>query len=203
MDMNIAYRYYGQKPLYLNLTNRCTNKCKFCIRYTASGVDGVDLWLEREPSVEEIKEALIESDYKSAEEIVMCGYGEPMMRWDIIPDICRFIKEGNPTARIRINTNGHGNRIAGHDITPSFEGLVDEISISLNAKNAKEYHDICVCDYGEDGFHELLDFARKAKDHVGSVVLSIVDVLPAEDIECCKEIAKEAGVPLRIREMIN
>lgn len=203
MDMNIAYRYYGQKPLYLNMTNRCTNKCKFCIRYTDSGVDGVDLWLEREPSPEEIKQALLENDYKNAQEIVMCGYGEPTMRWDIIPEICRFIKEGNPCAKIRINTNGHGNRIAGHDITPSLQGLVDEISISLNAKNAKEYNDICVCDYGEDGFSELLDFARKAKEHVPVVVLSIVDVLPAEDIECCKEIAIAAGVPLRIREMIN
>lgn len=203
MDMNIAYRYYGQKPLYLNMTNRCTNKCKFCIRYTDSGVDGVDLWLRREPTLDEIKQALEEKDYKSCEEIVMCGYGEPMMRWDIIPQICRFIKEGNPDIKIRINTNGHGNRIAGRDITPSLKGLVDEISISLNAKNSKEYHDICVCDYGEEGFDELLDFAKKAKEHVSSVVLSVVDVLPKEDIECCKKIAHEAGVPLRVREMIN
>ena len=203
MDMNIAYRYYGQKPLYLNMTNRCTNKCKFCIRFTDSGVDGVDLWLKKEPELDEIKQALVENDYKSCSEIVMCGYGEPMMRWDIIPDICRFIKEGNPDTKIRINTNGHGNKIAGHDITPSFEGLVDEISISLNAKNAKEYHEICVCDYGEDGFDELLDFAQKAKKYVKSVVLSIVDVLPPEDIAQCRAIAEKVGVPLRIREMIQ
>lgn len=203
MDMNIAYRYYGQKPLYLNMTNRCSNKCKFCIRYTDSGVDGVDLWLSHDPSKEEIIKALEDNDYKSCEEIVMCGYGEPTMRWEIIPEICRFIKGGNPRVKIRINTNGHGNRIAGHDITPSFEGLVDEISISLNAKNAKEYHEICVCDYGEEGFAELLDFAQKAKQHVKTVVLSIVDVLPKEDIEICRAIAKDAGVPLRVREMIN
>lgn len=203
MDMNIVYKYYGQKPLYINMTNRCTNKCKFCIRYTDSGVEGVDLWLKREPTLDEIKEALVLNNYQTAEEIVMCGYGEPTMRWDIIPDICRFIKQTNPNTKIRINTNGHGNKIAGHDITPSFEGLVDEISISLNAKNAKEYHDICVCDYGEDGFNELLDFAKKAQKYVKSVVLSIVDILPQEDIEECKKVSKMAGVPLRIREMIN
>ncbi len=203
MDMNIAYRYYGQKPLYLNMTNRCTNKCKFCIRYTDSGVEGTDLWLQHEPSVDEIKAALEAADYKTCEEIVMCGYGEPMMRWDIIPEICRFIKSGNPYVKIRINTNGHGNRIAGRDITSTLEGLVDEISISLNEKNAKKYHELCICDFGEDGFYELLDFAKKAKKHVKTVVLSIVDVLPKEDIEECKKIAAETGVPLRIREMIN
>ncbi len=203
MDMNIAYKYYDQSQLYLNITNRCTNKCKFCIRYTDSGVEGVDLWLQREPTVEEIKNALIENAYETAQEIVFCGYGEPTMRWEIIPEIARFIKEGNPDAKIRINTNGHGNKIAGKDITPVFKGLIDEISISLNAKNAKEYHDICVCDYGEDGFYELLDFAKKARTAVPSVVLSIVDVLPPEDIEECKAVAKEAGVPLRIRHMIK
>ena len=90
MDMNIVYGYYGQKPMYLNITNRCTNKCKFCIRYTEEGVEGKDLWLSHEPSVEEIKDALIKSGFKKSEEIVFCGYGEPMMRWDIIPDICRY-----------------------------------------------------------------------------------------------------------------
>ncbi len=203
MDMNIAYSYYGQKPLYLNITNRCTNKCKFCIRYTDSGVEGVDLWLKREPTVEEIENALVENGVSEREEIVFCGYGEPMMRYDIIPEICRFIRAKNPGAKIRINTNGHGNRIAGRDITPELEGLVDEISISLNEKNAKLYNDICVCDYGEDGFYELLDFAKKAKKHVKSVVLSIVDVLSEEDIEECKKLAAENGIPLRVRKMIK
>lgn len=203
MNMNIAYKYYGQKPIYLNLTNRCTNRCKFCIRYTDSGVDGVDLWLEHEPSPEEIEQALEDLDFRSCEEIVFCGYGEPTMRWDIIPEICRFIRENNPAAKIRINTNGHGNKIAGHDITPSLEGLVDEISISLNEKNAAKYNEICLCQYGEEGFYELLDFAKKAKKHIKSVVLSIVDVLPEEDIEECKRIAEEAGIPLRIREMVK
>jgi len=203
MDMNIAYRYYGQLPLYINMTNRCTNKCKFCIRYTDCGVDGVDLWLEHEPTEEEIKTALEAADFEKSPEIVFCGYGEPTMRWDIIPSLCRYIKGKNPNIKIRINTNGHGNKIAGHDITPSFSGLVDTISISLNAKNAEKYNEICVCDYGEDGFYELLDFAKKAQKHVENVVLSIVDVLPKEDIEECKKIAAENGIPLRIREMIK
>lgn len=199
--MNIVYKYFDQTQMYINITNRCTNKCKFCIRYTDKGVEGEDLWLLREPDVEEIKEALEKNDFREAEEIVFCGYGEPTIRHEVIVEIAKFIKE-NTNAKIRINTNGHGNKFAGRDITADYEGLIDEISISLNAKDAKEYNEICVCDYGEDGFYALLEFAKCAKAHVPSVVLSIVDILPPEDIEKCREIAKNTGVNLRVRELV-
>ncbi|MBS7298447.1 MAG: TatD family nuclease-associated radical SAM protein [Eubacteriales bacterium] len=194
--MNIAYPFEGH--LYINLTNRCTNKCKFCIRFTPSGVDGIDLWLEREPTVEEIKAALIKAEFKTYNEIVFCGYGEPMLRYDAIVEVAKFIRE-NTAAKIRINTNGHANRAAGKDITPELEGIVDVISISLNAKNAKEYNEICVCDYGEEGFYEMLDFAKKAKRYVPKVVLSVVDTISKEDIEACRKIAEEVGVEYRVR----
>ena len=80
--MNIAYIY--QNNLYVNLTNRCTNKCEFCIRFTPSGVDKIDLWLEHEPTAKEIKNALIEKNYQSYNEIIFCGYGEPLMRFDTV-----------------------------------------------------------------------------------------------------------------------
>lgn len=194
--MNIAYPFEGH--LYINLTNRCTNKCKFCIRFTPSGVDGIDLWLEREPTVDEIKAALIKAEFKNYDEIVFCGYGEPMLRWEVIVEVAEFIRK-NSDAKIRINTNGHANRAAGKDVTPYLEGLIDAISISLNAKNAKEYNDVCVCDYGEDGFYEMLDFAKKAKKYVPKVVLSVVDTISEEDIEACRKIAEETGVEYRVR----
>lgn len=195
--MNIAYEYGGK--LYINLTNRCTNKCKFCIRFTPSGVDNIDLWLEREPTVDEIYDALIKADYKKYKEIVFCGYGEPFMRFDDVMEVCKKVK-ADSDVKVRVNTNGHANRIAGRDVTSEMKGLVDVISISLNAKNAKEYNDICVCDYGEDGFGEMLDFAKKASKYVPEVVLSIVDILPKEDIEICRKIAEETGVTFRVRE---
>lgn len=195
--MNIVYHYQGK--LYVNITNRCTNRCKFCIRFTPSGVDNIDLWLEHEPSYEEIVKALMDSDYKSYPEIVICGYGEPLMRFDTVMRVCRFIKN-NSGVKIRINTNGHANYVAKRDVTPEMAGLVDTVSISLNAKNAREYNDICLCEFGEDGFYEMLDFAKKAKKYVHHVVLSVVDVLPAEDIESCRKIAEDCGVEYRVRE---
>ena len=195
--MNIVYRYQGK--LYVNLTNRCTNRCKFCIRYTPSGVDGIDLWLEREPTVDEVTAALEENDFTSYPEVVICGYGEPLMRFETAMEVCRYIKE-HSKAKIRINTNGHASRVAGRDVTPELQGLVDVISISLNAKNAAEYNEICVCQFGEDGFYEMLEFAKKAANYVPEVVLSVVDVLPEEDIEECRRIALECGVKFRVRE---
>lgn len=194
--MNIVYPFEGH--LYINLTNRCTNRCKFCIRYTPSGVDGIDLWLEREPTVDEIKDALIRADFKNYSEIVFCGYGEPMLRWEAVVETAKFIKD-NSNATVRINTNGHANRAAGQDITPKLEGLIDVISISLNAKNAKEYNEICVCEYGEDGFGEMLDFAKKAKQYVPKVILSVVDTISKDDIDACRKIAENTGVEYRVR----
>lgn len=195
--MNIVYPYQGH--LYVNMTNRCTNRCRFCIRYTPSGVDGLDLWLEHEPETAEIIEALEAQNFRQADQVVFCGYGEPLLRAEQLIAAARYIKE-NSNALVRINTNGHANRYFGKDITPELAGLVDVISISLNAKNGKEYHEICQCDYGEEGFTALLDFAAKAKEHVPHVVLSVVDVIGKEDIEVCRKIAEDIGVEFRVRE---
>lgn len=199
--MNIVYKYFDQTQLYINLTNRCTNKCKFCIRYNDEGVGGDDLWLLHEPDFEEVKKALEENEFQKADEIVFCGYGEPTIRHDLLISVARYIRE-NCNAKIRINSNGHGNRIAGRDITEDYDGIIDEVSISLNAKNAREYQELCSCDFGEDGFYELLSFAKCAKKHVKNVVLSIVDVLSEEDIEECRKIAMQTGVSLRVRKLV-
>lgn len=195
--MNIAYPHEGH--LYINMTNRCTNKCKFCIRFTPSGMDGIDLWLEHEPSVTEIISALITAEFTRYDEIIFCGYGEPLLRADEVIETAKFLRK-NTDAKIRINTNGHANIAAGRDITPELAGLVDVISISLNAKNAREYNEICVCDYGEAGFDAMLDFAQKAKKYVPRVVLSVVDTISDGDIEECRKIAEEIGVEYRVRE---
>lgn len=196
-SMNIVYEY--QNNLYINLTNRCTNKCKFCIRFTPSGVDNIDLWLEHEPTADEVIKSLEENNYKEYDEVIFCGYGEPMLRYEVIVEVAKYIKN-NSKLTVRINTNGHANRAAGKDITPLLKGLIDCISISLNAENAQKYHEICVCDYGEEGFYEMLDFARKASAYVPDVVLSVVDVIGKDEIEECRKIAEKTGVKFRVRQ---
>lgn len=187
------------ESLYVNVTNRCTNKCDFCIRHTPSGVGEADLWLEREPDREEICTAVTGAGVEKYKELVFCGYGEPTYRTDEIVFTAKKVKEISDIP-IRINTNGHGNRINGRDITPEFSGCIDILSISLNASTAEKYNKICRCEFGEDGFYEMLDFAEKAKRYVPRVILSVVDIIGEEEIDACRRICEKTGCEYRVRQ---
>jgi radical SAM enzyme (TIGR04100 family) len=197
MSMTITYELGNS--LYINITNRCTNRCSFCVRnYTTGLGDGLNLWLEREPTVAEVLADIQKRDIAKYKELVFCGYGEPMIRADDVLEICKKLKE-NCQVPIRINTNGHANLIYGRDITPLLKGLADSISISLNAKNAQGYQKICQSEFGEKAYDAVLDFTAKVKKYVPKVILSVVDVIPAKDIEACREIARRLGADFRIR----
>ena len=194
--------YVLENVLYINLTNRCTNRCTFCVRDKDCGIGDVNLWLEREPTVDEIIKDVDRFNPEKYKEVVFCGYGEPTMRLDDLLKVAKHIKE-KYSVRTRINTNGQANLYFKEDITPKLKGLIDCVSISLNAKNAKEYDELCLSDFGEDAFFGLIDFAKKCKNQVSEVIMSVVDVLPKEDIEECRKIAQDAGVRLRVRELIQ
>jgi len=182
------------KNLYLNLTNRCTNNCRFCIRHTSEGV-GYDLWLDREPSLAEVLAAA--GEVEKYREVVFCGYGEPLMRLEVLRAAAQVFK--NRGATIRINTNGQANLIYGRDIVPELRGLVDVINVSLNAHNAARYVELCRPSLGEAAFGGLLDFARRCVGVIPEVVLSVVE-WPGVDVEKCREIASRLGASLRVRK---
>ena len=194
-----TYVYQLGDSLYINLTNKCSNSCVFCVRNTQDGMDDYNLWLEKEPNAKEVI-ALI-GDPTAYKEIVFCGFGEPTERLDVLLEIAKYVKQNNGT--VRLNTNGHASLIAGCDVTPRLKGLIDTISVSLNASNAAEYQRQCLCRYGEQGFDAMLDFACRAKQYVPNVILSIVDVLPASEQEACKALCDKLGLTLRIRQMIS
>jgi len=193
--------YTVKNGLYINLTNRCTNSCEFCIRQNGDGVYGSDsLWLEREPTVEEVLDDLGRYDLAKFEEVVFCGYGEPTERAEDMLKVASAIKQEFPSLSIRLNTNGHGNLIAGRDITPKFAGLLDTVSISLNCANAEDYNKVCHPVFGVAAYDGLLDFAKRCVPYVKNVILSVVDTtIPPEDIEKCKQLADSIGVTLRVR----
>ncbi len=188
--------------LYVNTTNRCTNACEFCVRSTVESFYG-DLWLEREPTVEEICGSIFSRTLSRYSELVFCGYGEPMMRLDDILEVARRVKE-KASISIRINTNGQGNLIAGRDITPKLKGLIDCVSISLNTADARSYQHICHSVYGEAAYYAIQDFARAAVRYVPKVIFSVVDkTISDEAIEVCRKIAADCGVTLRVRDLIE
>ncbi len=200
--MTITYELGSS--LYVNITNRCSNACTFCVRNKHDTVNGKDnLWLDREPTIDEIKTDFKRRDLSEYDAVVFCGYGEPMMRADVVIEIAKWLKKNHPDIKIRINTNGQANMIYKKDITPQLEGIIDCVSISLNAENAEKYQKLCKSEFGEEAYTGLLEFARLAKRHVPEVVLSVVDIMKPEEIEQCRKIAEDCGVTFRVREFIK
>ena len=200
-DMTVTYVVDG--ALYINVTNRCTNNCEFCIRKNGDGAYGSNsLWLEREPSKEEILASVFSHDLSTYSEIVFCGYGEPSIRLDTVVSVAKKIKEKHPI-KVRINTNGHSSLYHGYNTAPVYEGAFDCVSISLNTPSSKRYDEICRPHY--DGSHAaMLEFTKEVKKHVPSVILSVVkDFLTPDELDECRAIADSLGVYLKIRDYIS
>lgn len=198
--MTITYRLGDS--LYVNMTNRCSNRCDFCIRnFEDSMSDSGSLWLDREPTVDEAAQDIIKNS-KGCREIVFCGFGEPLMRLDDVTAVCKKVKPAL-NLPVRINTNGQADLIHGRQTAKDLEGLVDTVSISLNAPDAEGYEKICHSDYGEKAFDAILKYAADCKKYVPNVVFSVVDVMDKQDIEKCRKIAADTGVGFRVREMID
>ena len=196
--------YIVDNNLYVNITNKCSNRCDFCIRNNGDGAYGSDpLWLEREPTREEILESVFSRDLLSFDELVFCGYGEPTYRLDDAVFVAKAVKAKHPKMKVRINTNGQSDLILGRDTAPDYEGAFDSVSISLNTPTAEKYQALCHSIYGEKSFDAILSFAGRAKEFVPSVSLSAVkQTLNSEEITLCEQICEKIGVNLRLRDYI-
>ena len=201
--MTIVYKV--KDALYVNLTNRCPCACEFCLRRNGDGAYGSDsLWLEREPTVEDVESALAAADAARFPEVVFCGYGEPTERLDDLLTVARHLKADHPSLRLRVNTNGLSDLINGGPTAARFAGAVDALSISLNAPTAEEYAALCHPKFGLGSYEAMLAFAAEAKKHVPEVVMTVVaspDMTP-EKLSACRAICARLGVPLRVRPYI-
>lgn len=200
--MNISYELWGK--LYLNITNKCPCACTFCIRQNDDGAYGSDpLWLDHQPDLDEVLKNLKTRDLDSYKEIIFCGYGEPTCELDILLGTAEYIRSVTKTP-IRLNTNGLGNLIHERNIEADFKGLIDTVSISLNASDPQSYMDITRPKWKDkDCYKEMLRFAENMKQYVPKVVLTVVDIIGEEEIEKSRRVAQSIGVDLRVRPMEN
>jgi TatD DNase family protein len=189
---SIAYEMWGN--LYLNITNRCTNQCTFCLRYQSDVLWGYNLKLETEPTVEEIVEAI--GDPRRYREIVFCGYGEPTVRLDVIKEVGGRLRAAG--VRVRLDTNGQGSLIWKRNIAPELVEAVDAVSVSLNAGDAASYERLCRPSLGPSTFEHVVAFISDCRKAGLEVAASVVD-LPGVDIERARKVAADLGVPLRVR----
>lgn len=198
--MTITYEY--GKNLYVNLTNRCPNRCEFCLRtHSAGSIYAEDLWLEREPSKEEILEDIKKRDLNQYQQLVFCGYGEPTCRLQDLLWLCDEVKKFS-SIDIRINTNGLSDLINGKHSAAQLDDRVDVVSISLNAPNAEKYEDVCHSEFGLEAFPAILKFAAEAGLYVPKVYMTVVDTMPQADIDECRRICEGLGAIFRVRKYI-
>ncbi len=196
--MTITYTY--GKNLYVNTTNRCDMNCEFCLRASGDGVGSADsLWLEREPTREEILADILARDPSAFAQLVFCGYGEPTYRLEDILWVCRELKQRQYPLPIRMDTNGHSDLINGKPTVPLMAGLIDVLSISLNNGTARAYVDRCHPVFGEAAYQAMQDFTRQAAAVIPTVLMTVVDNMPAEEIEQCRKICEGLGATFRVR----
>ncbi|MCL2745572.1 MAG: TatD family nuclease-associated radical SAM protein [Coriobacteriia bacterium] len=195
----LAYKF--KDALYLNITNICPCACTFCLRDDFGTVGDADtLWLDHEPSAPEVIAAVQAYELlKTYSEVVFCGFGEPFSSYDVMIQVAQWLKDQG-VEHVRVNTNGLGDLIVGRPVASELAGLIDELSISLNAPDAESYNELCIPEFGQRSFQAVLDFAEAAKEYVPQVTLSVVDFLNADEVQRCADTAESLELPLRVRQ---
>lgn len=189
-----------KRSVYVNLTNQCTCACTFCLRSLKDMAEEHSLWLKKEPSADEVIAELSGLPWAQVGEIVFCGFGEPTMRLEVLKEILRWLRGEHVGIKTRLNTNGLSDLFHGRDTAPDFDGLLDTISISLNASNAERYLELTRSRFGLPSFEAMLAFAEHAKAYVPDVVLTVVDHVEDDgEIAKCRALCEERGLRLRVR----
>lgn len=188
--------------LYINLTNKCSNGCDFCVRNERTSYYGNYLWLKNgDPTAEKVMAVCNGyGDLTRFKEAVFCGFGEPTYKVAEMVALCDYFHEKG--LKTRLNTNGQGNLINKRDITPDLKGKIDFVNVSLNASCVEKYQPICRSQFGENGFSGLIEFAKLCKKNGIACRFSIVDCIGEEEVEACKRLADSVNIPLYVRKYI-
>lgn len=205
-NQNIVYTLEG--TIYINLTNKCSNHCLFCIRNVSEEVEGKNLWLSNEnfgkDEVEkQFKEVFLQTP--DTKEVVFCGFGEPLIKFNLFCEVSKFIKSNYPNLKIRVNTNGQANLIHKKNIIPELAKHTDAVSISLNGENQEVYNEISQPSDKENAYQAVKDFIKGCKDAGIKTCATIVtefEKVPVNKEEC-EKIAKSLGADFRCREWLS
>ncbi|MFC1643994.1 TatD family hydrolase [Candidatus Omnitrophota bacterium] len=189
--------YPIRDALYLNITNRCTNACTFCTRKYSNYVKGHNLKLDAEPTAREIIEAM--PDVSAYREVVFCGYGEPTLRLETLKRVASFIKQKGGT--VRLTSNGEGNLINSRSIAAELKGLVDRVSVSLNAPDATGYDRLCQSVFGEAAYDAILDFIAECAKQGMEVEVTCLDMIGESAVSACRQKAEQLGARFRLRHL--
>lgn len=198
-----TYVYTLDGNLYINLTNKCSNACDFCVRNERSSYYGNYLWLRNgDPTVEKVIAAANGmGDLSRFKEVVFCGFGEPTYKIAEMVALCDFFHEKG--LKTRLNTNGQGNLINKRDVVSDLKDKIDFVNISLNASCYEKYQPICRSQFKEAGFEGMIEFAKLCRRNGINCRFSIVDCIGEEEVAACKCLADSVKIPLYVRKYIT
>lgn len=196
-----TYVYELDGNIYINLTNKCSNGCEFCVRNERASYFGNYLWIRHgDPTAQQVIAALSVRDLSQYKELVFCGFGEPTYKMAEMIAVAEYAHEKG--LKTRLNTNGHGNLINKRDIVPELKGKIDLVNVSLNAPDAESYQKICHSMFRLDAFPALVDFTKDCVKNGVNCRFSVVDCIGEEAVQSCKRLADSLGAPLYIRKYI-
>lgn len=185
--------------IYINMTNRCSCSCTFCLRSLKEFNEHNSLWLKEEPTVEEIKAEFMKYDWSGVAEIIFCGFGEPTMRLNDLTEIASWLKKMHPAIPIRVNTNGLADLVFERPTAKDLQGIVDTVSISLNSSDAQKYVEVTRNRFGLPSYAAMLSYAKDCQKYVPNVVMTVVDVIGKEEVDACQKVCDDHGLFLRVR----
>ena len=194
-DERAKIAYVIRNSIYLNITNRCSNRCTFCIRQSSDTVKGHRLWLDREPAVGEVIAAL--GDVTPYDEVVFCGYGEPTERLDVVKDVSRWAKSKGK--KVRLVTNGEGDLLNRRAIAPELAGLIDRVSISVNTTDPSQFERLCQSEFGAEAHAAVLKFVESCRGVIPEIEITAVGA-PGVDMKAVAALAEKIGVAFRPRQ---
>lgn len=195
VEAALAYRF--KDAVYLNITNRCSLACRFCLKHHGHDLAGYELGLVTEPSPAQVlaaaERALAE---RSAPEVVFCGIGEPLMRPELVAEVGRALRARGQ--RVRVNTDGLASLVHGRDVAAELVDAVDTFSISLNAHDAATHARLCPSAYGEEAFGAVCAFIRRCVELFDDVTATVVAGTGADE-DAARELAASLGAAFRVR----
>lgn len=202
-ENNLVYEL--DNKIYINLTNACSNNCVFCIRSIKDDVVGTNLFLSSENvEADDVINQLENFKDKIKDEIVFCGYGEPLIKLRTVETVAKYIKKNYPKVKIRVNTNGQASLIHKKDVPKELANYVDKVSISLNAENQQKY-DILSQPAYENSYEAVKKFisdcVKYGIDSTATVVTGYKNY--KVDIDKCKQITESLGAKFRERPWLD